>query len=164
MNLTVNARDAMPGGGTLSISVGRENGFVKLRVVDDGAGMEPEVAARAFDPLFTTKEKGRGTGLGLATVYGVVQQAGVRELTGRILAESGYRILRAPDGRHARELVQEHGNEIDLLLSDVVMPGMSGPEVAKELRRLCPGLKVLFMSGHAGTCSATTVWPTAGYG
>ncbi len=173
VNLTVNARDAMPGGGTLSISVVRENGFVKLRVVDDGAGMKPEVAARAFDPFFTTKEKGRGTGLGLATVYGVVQQAGgrvrlasdsgkgttvtielpateeetvaggrssrlpiegrgetvmvledepdVRELTGRMLAESGYRVLRARDGRCS-----------------------------------CPATR--------GTCSTTTAWRMAGSG
>jgi two-component system cell cycle sensor histidine kinase/response regulator CckA len=199
VNLAVNARDAMPDGGQLTVATARAGEWIVLRMADDGAGMPPDVVARAFDPFFTTKERGRGTGLGLATVYGVVMQAGgqveldsepqagtivtivlpaadevpapaqwgdeptrgrgetvlvvedeegVRELTGRILRESGYRVMRAKDGRDARALLSEHDGVVDLLVSDVVMPGMSGPQVAEQLKELRPGLKVLFMSGH----------------
>jgi two-component system, cell cycle sensor histidine kinase and response regulator CckA len=202
VNLIVNARDAMPGGGRLVLSTEFSADRLCLRVTDTGTGMTDEVAARAFDPFFTTKENGRGTGLGLATVYGIVQGAGgrvsldtlpsrgttvevdlplsddepapeadtpepvaigrgetvlvvedeqaVRELTGRILTESGYRVIDAPDGYRARILCDQFQGTIDLLLSDVVMPGMSGREVAEQLRSLRPSLKVLYMSGHAG--------------
>jgi PAS domain S-box-containing protein len=202
VNLTVNSRDAMPGGGSMTLTTRPAGERVVLRVADNGTGMSDEVAARAFDPFFTTKEKGRGTGLGLATVYGIVQGAGgrvhldtmlgegttvevelpladaepapapappppvpagkgetvllvedeqsVRELTGRILAENGYEVIHASDGYRARTASDGFEGQIDLLLSDVVMPGMSGREVAEELRRLRPGLKVLYMSGHAG--------------
>ena len=208
VNLVVNARDAMPGGGRLALSTARPGERVIVRVTDSGTGMTDDVAARAFDPFFTTKEKGRGTGLGLATVYGIVRGAGgrvrldtlpergttveielpraeeepladeeqvseppppapplagqgetvllvedeqaVRELTGRILTENGYRVIDAEDGRRARVLYDHLQGEIDLLLSDVVMPGMSGPQVAEELRGLRPDLRVLYMSGHAG--------------
>ncbi len=202
VNLTMNARDAMPGGGRLTISTRRTGGVALLRVTDSGTGMSDEVAARAFDPFFSTKEKGRGTGLGLAAVYGIVQNAGgrvqldtmpgqgttveielalasgelerpaepqdlpaagrgetvllvedepaVRELTGRILAENGYQVIHAPDGYRARILCDQFQGTIHLLLSDVVMPGMSGREVAEQLRTLRPDLKVLYMSGHAG--------------
>lgn len=208
VNLVVNARDAMPGGGRLALSTARPGDRVIVRVADSGTGMTDEVAARAFDPFFTTKEKGRGTGLGLATVYGIVRGAGgrvrldtlpergttveielpraeeepladeqqvfepppsppplagqgetvllvedeqaVRELTGRILTENGYRVIDAEDGRRARVLYDGLQGEIDLLLSDVVMPGMSGPQVAEELRGMSPDLRVLYMSGHAG--------------
>jgi two-component system, cell cycle sensor histidine kinase and response regulator CckA len=202
VNLIVNARDAMPGGGRLTVSTEVDARRVSLRVTDTGTGMSDEVAARAFDPFFTTKEQGRGTGLGLATVYGIVQGAGgrvwietipgqgttveidlplaeqepvpaderpappvagrgetvlvvedeaaVRELTGRILSENGYRVIDAADGYRARILCDRFQGEIDLLLSDVVMPGMSGRQVAEQLRTLRPALKVLYMSGHAG--------------
>ena len=202
VNLVVNARDAMPGGGRLALSTALGGGRVTLRVTDSGTGMTDDVAARAFDPFFTTKEKGRGTGLGLATVYGIVQGAGgrvrldtlpgrgttveielplaaeepvadapspspplagrgetvllvedeqaVRELTGRILTENGYHVIDAADGYRARILCDHFQGKIDLLLSDVVMPGMSGRQVADQLRVLRPGLRVLYMSGHAG--------------
>ena len=202
VNLIVNARDAMPGGGRLVLSTEFAQDRLRLRVTDTGTGMTDDVAARAFDPFFTTKEKGRGTGLGLATVYGIVQGAAgrvsldtlpsrgttveidlplsdeeptpeadlpalaeagrgetvlvvedekaVRELTGRILAENGYRVIDAADGYRARILCDQFQGEIDLLLSDVVMPGMSGRQVAEQLRSLRPSLKVLYMSGHAG--------------
>ena len=202
VNLVVNARDAMTGGGRLTLSTDVDGERLRLRVADTGTGMTDDVAARAFDPFVTTKEKGRGTGLGLATVYGIVQGAGgrvwldtvpgqgttvelelpladeqpepasngsvsalagrgetvlvvedepaVRELTGRILAENGYRVIDAADGYRARILCDQFQGEIDLLLSDVVMPGMSGREVAEQLRTLRPGLRVLYMSGHAG--------------
>jgi len=202
VNLIVNARDAMPGGGRLMLATTLAAERVGLRVTDSGTGMTDDVAARAFDPFFTTKEKGRGTGLGLATVYGIVQGAGgrvgldtlpgrgttveidlplaeeepvietespeppqagrgqtvllvedepaVRELTGRILAENGYRVIDAADGYRARILCDQFQGTIDLLLSDVVMPGMSGRQVAEQLRTLRPALRVLYMSGHAG--------------
>ena len=202
VNLVVNARDAMTGGGRLTVSTEVDGQRVSLRVTDTGTGMSDDVAARAFDPFFTTKEQGRGTGLGLATVYGIVQGAGgrvwietvpgygttveidlplaeeepgpadelpapppagrgetvlvvedeaaVREMTGRILSENGYRVIDAADGYRARILCDQFQGEIDLLLSDVVMPGMSGRQVAEQLRTLRPGLKVLYMSGHEG--------------
>ena len=190
VNLTVNSRDAMPGGGSMTLTTRPAGERVVLRVADNGTGMSDEVAARAFDPFFTTKEKGRGTGLGLATVYGIVQGAGgrvhldtmlgegttvevelpladaepapapdppppapigkgetvllvedeqaVRELTGRILAENGYEVIHASDGYDARTLSDGFEGQIDLLLSDVVMPGMSGRDVAEELRVAAP--------------------------
>ena len=202
VNLIVNARDAMPGGGRLVLSTTLASERVCLRVSDSGTGMTDDVATRAFDPFFTTKEKGRGTGLGLATVYGIVHRAGgrvgldtlpgrgttveidlpltdeepasaaeraepplagagetvlvvedepaVRSLTGRMLAENGYHVIVAADGYRARILCDQFQGEIDLLLSDVVMPGMSGREVAEQLRTLRPALRVLYMSGHAG--------------
>jgi two-component system cell cycle sensor histidine kinase/response regulator CckA len=202
VNLVVNARDAMPGGGRLTVSTAIGEERVSLRVTDSGTGMTDDVATRAFDPFFTTKQKGRGTGLGLATVYGIVQGAGgrvwldtvpgqgttveidlplaeehpvsdddgqapplagrgetvllvedegaVRELTGRILSENGYRVIDAADGYRARILCDQFQGEINLLISDVVMPGMSGRQVAEQLRSLRPALKVLYMSGHAG--------------
>ena len=191
VNLTVNSRDAMPGGGSMTLTTRPAGERVVLRVTDNGTGMSDEVAALAFDPFFTTKEKGRGTGLGLATVYGIVQGAGgrvhlntmlgegttvevelpladaepapapdppppaptgkgetvllvedeqaVRELTGRILAENGYEVIHASDGYDARTLSDTFEGRIDLLLSDVVMPGMSGRDVAEELRVVRPG-------------------------
>jgi PAS domain S-box-containing protein len=199
LNLVVNARDAMPGGGTIRIET-RLGEEVLLAVADDGEGMEPEVAARAFEPFFTTKPKGAGTGLGLATVYGTVTQAGghaeidslagrgttlrvylpragerqpataeasgdapagegatvlvvededpVRRLTCRILAGSGYECLEASGGEEALRLYDEHRDRVALLLSDVVMPGMSGQELAERIASEGPGPPVLFMSGY----------------
>jgi len=215
VNLSVNARDAMPGGGTLSIDTANveldedytlhrpelaPGPHVRLRVSDNGAGMPREVAERAFDPFFTTKAPGRGTGLGLATVYGIVQQAGgrariyseegvgttftalipatdqpvrppqplapahargdgtvllvededaLREVSRRILAGAGYTVLAASNGREALALAAEHDGTLDLLLTDVVMPHMHGPELALQIEAARPGTPVIFMSGFA---------------
>jgi two-component system, cell cycle sensor histidine kinase and response regulator CckA len=202
VNLAVNARDAMPCGGELHVglaNVEHANGGgrgVRLTVHDTGGGMQPEVVERAFEPFYTTKPKGQGTGLGLATVYGIVTQAGgtieihstpgtgttvevllpateaslasdpssdghdesaaggetilvvedeaaVRRLTCRILTREGYQVLEAPDGQRALHTWDEHPGEIDLLLTDVVMPGMSGTELAEQL-----GIEPVFMSGY----------------
>jgi two-component system cell cycle sensor histidine kinase/response regulator CckA len=201
VNLAVNARDAMPSGGDVHIALANvEHGpggrAVRLTVRDTGAGMRPEVVERAFEPFYSTKPKGQGTGLGLATVYGIVTQSGgtieihstpekgttvevllpvtdahparvpapddngsfaargetilvvedevaVRRLTCRILARDGYRVLEAPDGQNALVTWDEHPGEIDLLLTDVVMPGMSGTELAERL-----GIEPVFMSGY----------------
>jgi CheY-like chemotaxis protein len=218
VNLAVNARDAMPGGGTLSIetdavevddawSAGmpelHHGCHVRLRVSDTGSGMSQEVARRAFEPFFTTKPKGEGTGLGLATVYGIVTQAGgqvhvcsepgigtsftvllpaaaddataahpaateeepqaqprsatvlvvedeeaMRDLTARILRGGGYGVVATGSGRQAIEHAGG-GDAIDLLLTDVIMPGMLGKEVAERVRALRPGIRVLYMSGYA---------------
>lgn len=206
MNLAVNARDAMPRGGVLTISTGRlpPDGAgveaVVLTVADNGQGMAPEIQARAFEPFFTTKEIGRGSGLGLATVYGIVEQAGgtielesspgkgtifrirlpgasgerpasgpaasprgshgsetvllvedeapVRAIARRLLTASGYQVLEAADAVQARRLAEEHAGRIDLLITDVIMPGMRGPELAEELVGREPGLRVLFISGY----------------
>ncbi len=203
VNLAVNARDAMPSGGELRIGLANvANGpgdgeAVRLTVRDSGTGMSAEVVDRAFEPFFSTKPKGEGTGLGLATVYGIVTQAhgtisidsvpgggttievllpateaslsdepapesangagrsngetilvvedeeAVRRLTCRILAREGYTVLEAPNGQLAVDTWDEHPGEIDLLLTDVVMPGMSGKELAERL-----GIEPVFMSGY----------------
>ncbi|GAB7044776.1 MULTISPECIES: PAS domain S-box protein [Catenuloplanes] len=222
VNLAVNARDAMPGGGTLSIDtsnaeigdadltssplpVGR---YVRVRISDTGTGMPPEVIERAFEPFYTTKPKGSGTGLGLATVYGIATAAGgdvhlysengigttvtvvlpavdarrpepgspadatviaepaaaeaphetilmvededdLRVITGRILTRAGYHVLSASGGEQALHLAQTHPDRIDLLLTDVIMPKMTGNEVAARVRAIRPGIPVLYMSGYA---------------
>jgi PAS domain S-box-containing protein len=200
VNLAVNARDAMPSGGNLVIDTHRLGDRVRLRVCDSGNGMVPDVLDRAFDPFFTTKPKGEATGLGLATVYGVVTQAGgevslasepglgttvtvllpvggeivperstetpatlghgetvlvaededaLRDVAGRILTGAGYQVLTADCGRQALEMAAGHTGEIDLLLSDVVMPGMLGKELAERLTGARPSTRVLYMSGYA---------------
>jgi PAS domain S-box-containing protein len=202
VNLAVNARDAMPSGGELHIGLadvdhGPGGGrAVRLSVRDTGTGMRGEVRERAFEPFYSTKPKGEGTGLGLATVYGIVTQAGgtveihstpgrgttievllpatdalpalapagddggdpaakgetilvvedeaaVRRLTCRILTREGYRVLEAADGPRALVTWDEHPGQIDLVLTDVVMPGMSGTELAERL-----GVEPVFMSGY----------------
>ena len=218
MNLALNARDAMPHGGTLTVSTGEvrvlaadpahagvpAGRWVRLVVRDTGIGMDGDTQARIFEPFFTTKERGKGTGLGLATVYGIVRQGGgvvrvdsepgsgstfgiylpladgpadpprpdhppaaapprratgetillaedeesVRAITREILVRRGYRVLAAADGPSAIDLARRHGGPIDLLLTDVVMPGMSGRELAELLTRDRPGLRVLFASGY----------------
>jgi two-component system, cell cycle sensor histidine kinase and response regulator CckA len=218
VNLAVNARDAMPGGGTLTIATeniatdassadgssaeadGRPR-HVRLRVSDTGAGMTPEVIERVFEPFFTTKGIGRGTGLGLATVYGILTQAGadiqissqpgdgttftivlpvtsepaappaqiapavreqrgktvllvedgaeLREVTRRILADAGYHVIAAASGPDALEIAREHEGPVDLLITDIVMPEMLGPEVAERIQAIKPAAAVLYMSGYA---------------
>ena len=218
MNLAVNARDAMPGGGTLEIRTRRAaydvelaqkypsmapGEYVALVVSDTGMGMDKRVQAHIFEPFFTTKERGRGTGLGLATVYGFVKQIGgyiwvesepghgsifaiylpittevapseapaaaatapgagsgtillvedeesLRTLTRNILEESGYVVLEASDGARALEIAREHSSPIDLLLTDMVMPGMDGRAVAERVLQFYPEIKVAYMSGYTG--------------
>jgi len=208
MNLLINARDAMPEGGRVALTVslvdsgpgpdrlGRPH--VVFEVADTGAGIPGDVLPRVFEPYFTTKEHGKGTGLGLAMVHGIVQQAGgevtvesppgrgaifrvfmpgtnaplseaaderattptaatvlvvddddrVRLLTERILKRAGYRVLSATSGPRALAVAREHAGSIDLLLSDMVMPGMSGSELAHAMELARPRIKVLFMSGY----------------
>ena len=216
MNLAVNARDAMPGGGTLSIRTANVEAdetyaagfpgialgqYVLLRVSDTGVGIAKEIQHRIFDPFFTTKAEGEGTGLGLSTVYGIVRQVGgsiavrsetgcgttfeihlprleeavvtgasvaggtapargsetvlvvedqdpVRSLTVTILKEHGYRVLDAAQGSDALLVVERYAGPIHLLLTDVVMPHMSGKELADRLKPLRPEMKVLYMSGY----------------
>jgi hypothetical protein len=215
LNLAVNARDAMPGGGTLTIATDNltvedapdadrdlEPGrYVRLQVGDTGTGMDPEVIRHAFEPFYTTKAKGEGTGLGLATVYGTISQAdgqvnissepgvgtmitavlpateepsrrpardleapprhdgatvllvededAMREVTRRILARNGRQVLTAATGEDAVALASTHEGDIDLLLSDVIMPQMLGREVAQRVAAIRPGIRVLYMSGYA---------------
>lgn len=219
MNLAVNARDAMPQGGKLTIHL--ENTvldqdyvrrypypvlpgpYVLLMVSDTGTGMDAETKARAFEPFFTTKEKGKGTGLGLSTVYGVVKQSGgyidvesapgtgttfkiflprvhqevaterqhvdasatgrgnetiliaedetsLRTLTSSTLEMSGYKVLQAKDGFEALEVSRKHDGAIDLLLTDIVMPGMGGRALAEELGRERKEMRIVYMSGYTG--------------
>jgi len=217
MNLAVNARDAMPDGGRLTIethnahldttyarqqAIVESGDYVLLVVSDTGRGMDNETQARIFEPFFTTKQPGQGTGLGLSMVYGFVKQSGgyvwvysevgrgttfkiylprvtdsvdetatvvsvasprgketilfaedeesVREIISGFLESKGYQVLTAPDGVSAKEIAKSHKGEIDLLLSDIVMPKKSGRELAEDLRRIFPRLKVLFISGYTG--------------
>ncbi|MGE3401935.1 MAG: ATP-binding protein [Vicinamibacterales bacterium] len=217
-NLAVNAVDAMPAGGRLvmatsvadlsdedveqraSMQPGR---YAVLSVADTGHGMDEATRARVFEPFFTTKPPGKGTGLGLPTVYGIVKQmggfiwvysepghgttfrlyfpatadtlrplssaeaatprqakpsstvlvvdddAGVRQLTVRVLVERGYRVLEAADAATARQLATGDEQQLDLLLTDVMLPHGSGPALARELSSRHPGTRVLFMSGYA---------------
>jgi two-component system cell cycle sensor histidine kinase/response regulator CckA len=213
VNLAVNARDAMPGGGTLTIETANEhlNGagppglapgaYVSLKVVDTGIGMDSETRARAFEPFFTTKPAGKGTGLGLSMAYGVVAQSGgsigmesqpglgttvtvflpharavatqkqkplrrnlvpgygetilvveddasLRRVVRAILEQAGYAVLDAGSGQDALALAGRHQGTVDLLLTDVVLPVFSGPELARRLRTSRKNLRVLFMSGY----------------
>jgi PAS domain S-box-containing protein len=202
VNLAVNARDAMPNGGSVTIETSEaftgDGEFIELRMTDTGVGMTDLERQQLFDPFFTTKEG--GTGLGLATVYGIVEQSGgtievdsapgmgssfriflpradqpaevaavisaaaprvgdetillvedetvVRQLVAEILESSGYTVMQAGDGPSALELLRRHSGTLDLLLTDVVMPGMSGPEVAQAVTSMRPGTQVLYTSGY----------------
>ncbi len=216
VNLAVNARDAMPRGGSLTVATSAielderacrgfggvaPGTFARLEVRDTGTGMSPQVLERIFEPFFTTKPQGSGTGLGLSTAFGFVKQsgghiearstegegstfviylpqvaaaeapppavaesaaatrggetillvedeAGVRRVVRLALEKKGYRMIVASSGREAIELAQQHPGSIDLLLTDLVMPEMSGRELAEVLRARQPGLAVLLMSGY----------------
>jgi two-component system, cell cycle sensor histidine kinase and response regulator CckA len=217
MNLVVNARDAMPSGGKLTLETGNfvlddeyarvhegvsAGEYVAISVTDTGTGMDADTQLRIFEPFFTTKVVGRGTGLGLSTVYGIVQQSGghiwlyselgrgttfriylplvdeptatarralpvqpvggsetvlvvedndaVRTAISRILRRAGYDVLEAEGAAEARALCSDAARVIHLLITDVVMPQVSGPDLAIELSALRPQLKVLFMSGYSG--------------
>jgi PAS domain S-box-containing protein len=216
MNLAVNARDAMPEGGKLTVRTAnvdldltytrqhpgsRPGRYVMLAVTDNGIGMDPETQAHIFEPFFTTKERDKGTGLGLSTVYGVVKQSGgyiavdsekgkgaafsiflprteqaveapeaaspqplsvrgsetillvedaepLRKLAHMFLKDNGYRVLTAGDGEEALQVAKQHAAPIQLLLTDVVMPGINGRVLAERLGPWQPGMKVLYMSGY----------------
>ena len=217
VNLAVNARDAMPDGGKLTIGTANVDldetfaeahlgsvpgSYAMLAVTDTGVGMDATVRAHLFEPFFTTKEVGKGTGLGLATVYGIVKQSGgyisvysepghgssfkiylpriatpaeppagapkggpapgsetvlvvedepaVLALSRRALESQGYVVLAASDANAALRVVERHGGMIHLLLTDVVMPGLSGRELADRLSAQRPGIRVLYMSGYPG--------------
>jgi signal transduction histidine kinase len=210
MNLCVNARDAMPEGGRITISttnVARDDGgavtgaFVMLTVSDNGSGMDAETRSHLFEPFFTTKPQGQGTGLGLATVYGIMKQSdghieidsapgrgttfrlyfprvdepaeerpavapepqrhgtetillvedveALRQLVGEMLRGRGYTVLEADCGRAALEIADRHPGVIDLLLTDLVMPGITGRQVAREVALRQPAIQVIFMSGYS---------------
>jgi len=211
LNLTVNARDAMPGGGRLHVALdnleateaselppGLTGAFVRMTVADTGQGMDEETLRHVFEPFFTTKERGKGTGLGLSTAYAIVEQAGghitvasepgggstfivllprvddraaassagapapagtmtvllvedddaVRSVTRRLLAQPDRTVLEASGLRDALDVASRHPGPIDLLITDVIMPGGSGALLADRLRRDRPGLRVLYMSGY----------------
>ncbi|MBX2806388.1 MAG: response regulator, partial [Hyphomicrobiales bacterium] len=226
MNLAVNARDAMPDGGEITIRTSnvseRESAslghavmepgeYVLCEVSDTGIGMSAEVMDKIFEPFFSTKDVGKGTGLGLSTVYGIVKQTGgfifadskidsgtvfriylprceespaqpvgtsvdkpvkkekeagkdltgsatvllvededaVRSFAARALTTRGYKVLEASSGAHALEVMNEHQADVDIVVSDVVMPEMDGPTMLKHLRKTNPGLKIIFISGYA---------------
>jgi two-component system cell cycle sensor histidine kinase/response regulator CckA len=216
LNLSANARDAMPRGGRIVIETGNERfdqpkllggrrvpagDYVVLGVRDSGIGMTSEIQARIFEPFFTTKGPGKGTGLGLASVHGIVQQSGghvavtsevgvgsvfhvflprvdaplqparppsgflslaqgsetvllvedeeaLRTLGRSVLRHAGYTVLEAGRGEDALRLVERHARAIDLIVTDVVLPGMNGRQLVEIVRARYPGLKVLYLSGH----------------
>jgi PAS domain S-box-containing protein len=159
-------RGAKPSSNGVDLPSGR---YVSLKFTDTGAGMNTEVVTRAFEPFFTTKERGRGTGLGLSSVYGIVKQSGgdVRivshdgerilvveddEAAGRLVTKTlemeGYQVVVAHNGKEALALSEQSGWAFDMVLTDVIMPAMNGPELVAKLRRKIPHLAALFMSGY----------------
>ncbi len=222
MNLALNARDAMPNGGKLTLETSNvqldhayarehqpvEPGrYVMLAVSDTGVGMAPEIQARIFEPFYTTKEVGKGTGLGLSTVYGIVKHMGghiwvysepgqgttfkiyfprlnqpaeelwseksrkevrrgtetillveddpqLRQLTSSVLVHCGYKVLTAGGGEEGLALCKANHSDIDLLVTDVVMPGMNGRQLAEQVARVAPQAKVLYISGYTGNAIA----------
>jgi two-component system, cell cycle sensor histidine kinase and response regulator CckA len=220
VNLVLNARDALPGGGAIELEVARVKAsdvelpsdltmhvdeYVRLRVMDNGVGIPAEAKPHLFEPFFTTKAIGKGTGLGLASVYGIVRQSNgfisvesdpgvrtaftmhfpavasadpvqqdaaevpepggqetillvededaVRVIVAAVLRRQGYSVLEASSPGVAVELFEQHGPSIELLLTDVVMPGMNGPSLAQRLVATRPSLRILFMSGYADVSS-----------
>ena len=222
VNLAANARDAMPSGGGLRVELSRtaheENGvlprlepgsYAAIRVIDSGDGMDREQIDRAFDPFYTTKPPGSGSGLGLATVHAIAEQSGggayiestpgqgttvsvllplcsdepatpeiqprasesltgsetiliaededaIRKLICNEFKQHGYCVISARDGAEAAEIARSYDSNIDLVISDIVMPRLSGPEFVKQLQEIRPGTKVIFMSGYAQD------WPVTG--
>jgi PAS domain S-box-containing protein len=223
VNLVVNARDALPNGGSVAVAVkllsaeevanesihGLEVGpkYVCLSVADGGEGMSEEEVVQAFDPFFTTKPRGQGTGLGLATVYGIVGQAGgtveidsapgrgttvsvylpatgtakppsrmaqvpagtqragrtvlvvdneraVRVIVAHMLEKHDYRVCKAADAAAAERILDDEGAKVDLLLTDVLMPGVSGRELVERIRARRPGLAAIYMSGYSGDAAS----------
>jgi CheY-like chemotaxis protein len=216
MNLALNARDAMPHGGKLTIETANvqldtsyatehqpitPGRYVLLAFSDTGVGMSPEVQARIFEPFFTTKEVGKGTGLGLSTVYGIVKQSGgfiwvyselgqgatfkiylprvdqtaetvtgdkrlsnvlrgtetillveddpqLRQLTSSVLSHCGYKLLVATNPDEGLAIARADHNDIRLLITDVVMPGMNGRQLAEQISKISPSMKVLYISGY----------------
>jgi PAS domain S-box-containing protein len=217
LNLVLNARDALSGGGHIRLEVARVphsqvdmppelqatcSDYVRLRVSDDGVGIEPEARAHLFEPFYTTKEVGKGTGLGLASVYGIVRQSNgiiavdsepgrgtvftmhfpavtpttnrdspaaaeeepaahgretillvededsVRVVVSAVLRQQGYNVLEAATAPQAIEIFDQHRRDVDLLLTDVVMPEMNGPALAQRLVAMRPALRILFISGY----------------
>jgi PAS domain S-box-containing protein len=224
LNLAVNARDAMPGGGRLTVTTtarridetqaqrnpeARAGQFIRLSVNDTGSGIAPEILSRIFEPFFTTKEVSKGTGLGLATVYGIVKQhqgwievesevgrgttfnvflpassgaatspaeeiptaaargrgetiliaedePALRRLAARVLRNLGYEVLEAASGVEALQVWEERGKKVDLLLTDMVMPdGLTGRELAKQMKTRESGLKVIYTSGYSPEAGET---------
>ena len=221
LNLVINSRDALPGGGSIRLEVAsvrlsevdvpsdqpvRAGEFVRLRVIDNGVGIPRDARPHLFEPFFTTKEIGKGTGLGLASVYGIVRQSNgfitvdsesglgttftmhfpavmaaagadqvaggaerpasgqetillvededaVRVIAAAVLRRQGYKVIEVANGRAACEVFEQRGNEIDLLLTDVVMPEMNGPTLAQRLVAARPSLRVLFISGYTDAAS-----------
>ncbi len=216
MNLSVNARDAMPSGGQLTIRTSRVHlqeedaarhdtmrpgDYALLRVADTGVGMDRKTQAMIFEPFFSTKAPGKGTGLGLSTVYGIIKQmrggiwvysevgvgttfkiylplveatsvarpvvnnsqqmtgtetilvvedeAAIRTVVRRMLEHVGYTVLEAENGDEALALIADHRGALDLVMTDLVMPGMTGAELAAELRRVRPGIRILLTSGYS---------------
>lgn len=169
VNLALNSWDAMAGRGTFSAETENvtlapglrqvpsgprmpEGRYVRLTVSDSGQGMDAATCARVFEPFFTTKPPGQGSGLGLATVYGIVKQSGgevaVRRMASRALSTQGYAILEAENGAEALELLGRTATPVDLVLTDVVMPILNGRELGERLGMERPKLRVLFMSGY----------------
>ncbi len=217
LNLAVNARDAMPEGGTLTIETCNTHlesprlepcsvelpagNYVVLAISDTGSGMDAEIQAHIFEPFFTTKERDKGTGLGLATVYGIVKDSGghisvesaagkgstfriyfpcaeisreapapaltiapapggsetillvedeaaLREITGEYLQSRGYRVLSAKSGLHALEICRTHDEPIEILLTDIIMPGIRGPELVKAALDMRPQMRIIYVSGY----------------
>ena len=216
MNLVVNAKDAMPNGGKLTIETAKANfddsyindhpmtkpgPYVMLAISDSGIGMDAATQARIFEPFFTTKAKGKGTGLGMSTVYGIAKQSGgfvwvysemgkgttikvylpreigsiaatlpaapsdpvlqgsetilvvedeeaVRSLVCRVLADNGYNVLEAAAGMEALRIAQNNIQQIQLVITDVIMPGIGGKELLSRIEAILPGIKSLFISGY----------------
>jgi CheY-like chemotaxis protein len=229
MNLCLNARDALPHGGRIEIRTqaiaideelskriphARPGQFVMLSVCDNGIGMDNDVLERIFEPFFTTKEPGQGTGLGLATVYGIVKQhegfvnvdsqphrgttfrvylplvstvddtalaekpvmdsethetilvaedsPGLREIAYEVLTSRGYRVILAADGVDAVQKFRAAQDGVDLLLLDVVMPGLSGPNAYKEIIGMKPDVPVVFTTGYGSEPTAGASVPSGG--
>lgn len=228
LNLTMNARDAIPGSGSVRVETDNfvveepssfgagpqlsPGNYVRLTILDDGEGIDPAILDRVFDPFFTTKPGGRGTGLGLATCYGLIRQANgfidvqsspgtgtivevllpassaptqtatperatggrrgsetvlvvedddqVRKVAIMVLRARGYDVLEAADGTHALQICSERGNQIDALLTDVIMPGMSGRVLVEQIGQHWQHIRVLFMSGY----TADAIIPRGGAG